>query len=148
MPKSHRGHKFIFCVIDEMTNYLITMPIHQARSEEIGDALIDTIISKYGIPEYMIMDQDSTFMSTVMSYLFKRLNIKIKMVAPFNNQSLQAEHGIKSLSSILTKHLMEQGQMWPKYLPLSTLAYNTFNSPNLANYSPYELVFGKSQRYF
>ena len=32
--------------------------------------------------------------------------------------------------------------MWPKYLPLATLAYNTFNSLNLANYSPYELMFG------
>ena len=31
MPKSYRGHKFILCVIDEMTNYLITMPIYQAR---------------------------------------------------------------------------------------------------------------------
>ena len=44
MPKSHKGHKFILCVIDEMTNYLITMPIYQARSEEIGDALIDNVI--------------------------------------------------------------------------------------------------------
>ena len=50
MPKSYRGHKFILCVIDEMTNYLITMPIYQARSEEIGDSLIDNVISKYGIP--------------------------------------------------------------------------------------------------
>ena len=146
MPRSHKGHKFILCVIDEVTNYLITMPIHQARSEEIGDALIDNVISKCGIPEYMIMDQDSTFMSTIMSYLFKRLNIKIKMVAPFNHQSLQAEHGIKSLSSISTKHLTEQGQMWPKYLPLAMLAYNTFNSPNLADFSPYEFVFGRKPK--
>ena len=92
-----------------MTNYLITIPIHQARSEEIGDALIDNVISKYGIPEYMTMDQDSAFMSTIMSHLFKRLNIKIKTVPPCNHQSLQAEHGIKLLSSILTKHLTEQG---------------------------------------
>ena len=49
MPKSYRGHKFILCVIDEMTNYLITMPIYQARSEEIGDSLIDNVISKFGI---------------------------------------------------------------------------------------------------
>ena len=82
MPKSHRGHKFILCVIDEVTNYLITMPIHQARSEEIGDVLIDNIISKYGTPEYMIMEQDSAFMSTIMSYLFKRL---INKVAPVNH---------------------------------------------------------------
>ena len=99
MPKSCKGHKFILCVIDKMTNYLITMPIYQARSEEIGDALIDNIISKYSIPECMIMDQDSAFMSTIMNYLFKSLNIKVKAVPPFNHQSLQAEHGIKSLSS-------------------------------------------------
>ena len=68
MPKSYRGHKFIQCVIDEMTNYLITMPIYQARSEKIGDALIDNVISKYGIWEYLIMDQDSAFMSTIMNY--------------------------------------------------------------------------------
>ena len=53
------------------------------------------------------------YVNTLMSYLFKKLNIKIKTVAPYNHQSLQVEHGIKSLSTILTKHLTEQGQMWP-----------------------------------
>ena len=36
--------------------------------------------------------------------------------------------------------------MWPKYLLLTTFAYNTFNTPNLANYSPYELVFGRKPK--
>ena len=79
-------------------------------------------------------------MSMLMNYLFIRLNIKIKTVTPCNHQSLQAAHEIKSLSTILTKHLTEQGQMWP------TLAYNTFNSPNIGNYSPYELVFGRQPK--
>ena len=41
---------------------------------------------------------------------FKRLGIKIKTVAPYNHQSFQAEHSIKSLSSILTKHLTGLGE--------------------------------------
>ena len=32
MPRSHKGHKYILCIIDEVTNYLITVPIYQARS--------------------------------------------------------------------------------------------------------------------
>ena len=36
--------------------------------------------------------------------------------------------------------------MWTKYLSLATFAYNTFNSPNLGNYSPYELPFGKNPK--
>ena len=62
MTRSHKGHKYILCVIDEVTNSLITVPIHQAKSEEIGDALIQNVIAKYCIPEHIIMDQDSTFM--------------------------------------------------------------------------------------
>ena len=146
MPRSHKGHKFILCIIDEVTNYLITVPIYQARSEEIGEALIENIITKCSIPEYIIMDQDSAFMSSLMMYLLDKFNIKIRTVAPYNHQSLQVEHGIKSLSTILTKHLTNLGQLWPKYLPLAMFAYNTFNIPNLGNFSPYELTYGRKPR--
>ena len=92
------------------------------------------------------MDQDNTFMSSLMKYLFNKLDIKIKTVTPYSHQSLQAEHGIKSLSMILMKHLTNLGQIWPKYLSLATFVYNTFNIPNLANYSPYKLVFRRKPK--
>ena len=53
------------------------------------------------------MDQDSAFMSSLMNYLLKKFEIKVRTVAPYNHQSLQVEHGIKSLSNILKKHLTE-----------------------------------------
>ena len=92
------------------------------------------------------MDQDSAFMSSLMTYLLDKFNIKIKTVAPYNHQSLQAEHGIKLLSNILTKHLTNLGQMWPKYLSLATFAYNTFNTPNVGHYNPYKLTFGRKPK--
>ena len=85
-------------------------------------------------------------MSSVITYLLNKFNIKIRTVTPYNHQSFQAEHGIKSLSTILTKHLANLGQMWPKYLPLATFAYNMFNTPNLGNFSPYELNYGRKPR--
>ena len=126
MPRSQKGHRYILCVIDEVTNFLIMVPIFQARSDEVGEALLEQVIRKHGIPNYIIMDQDSAFMSSLMTYLFHRLNIKIKTIVPYNHQSLQAEHGMKSLTCILTKHLTGLGQMWTKYLSLATFAYNTF----------------------
>ena len=146
MPRSHKGHKFILCIIDEVTNYLITVPIYQAKSEEIGEVLIEYVITKYCIPEYIIMDQDSAFMSSLMTYLLNKYNIKIRTVAPYSYQYLQAEYSIKSLSTMLTKHLANLGQIWPKYLPLAAFTYNMFNTPNLGNYSPYELTYGRKPR--
>ena len=78
MPRSHKGHKYILCIVDEVTNYLITVPILQARSEEIGEALIENVITKYCIPEYIIMDHDSAFMSSLMTYLFHKFDKKLK----------------------------------------------------------------------
>ena len=147
MPRSSKGHKFILCIIYEVTNYLITVPMYQSKAEEVGENLIEHVITKYCIPDCIIMDQDSAFMSSIMNYLFSRFNIKIKTVAPYNHQSLQAEHGTKSLSTALTKHLTNLGQMWPKYLSLATFAHNTFNTLNLANYSPYELVFRRKSKF-
>ena len=83
------------------------------------------------------MDQDRAFMSS-MNFLFKKFDIKVRTVVLYNHQSLQAEHRIKSLSNILTEHLTN-----PKYLQLATFTYSTFNTPNLGNYSPYQLVFGR-----
>ena len=48
--------------------------------------------------------------------------------------------------AFLTKHLTNLGQMWPKYLHFTTFAYNTFNTPNLGNYSPYELVIRRKPK--
>ena len=50
--------------------------IHQSRSEKTGDTLIENVISKYCVPDYIVMDQDSAFMSSLMNYLFKKLDIK------------------------------------------------------------------------
>ena len=50
MLRSYKGHKYILCIKDKVTNYLITVLIHQSRSEEIGDALIEYILSKYCVP--------------------------------------------------------------------------------------------------
>ena len=73
-------------------------------------------------------------MSSLINYLFQKFDNKIKTVVSYNHQSLQAEHGIKSLSNILTKQLTNQGQMWPKYLQLATFQYIQY--PKLRKLQP------------
>ena len=44
MSRSNKGHKYILCIIEKITNYLITVPIHQSKSEDLGDALIENVL--------------------------------------------------------------------------------------------------------
>ena len=65
MSKSYKGHKFILAVTEEVPKLMIAIPIHLSSSEEIGDDLIEHILSMYSIPECMIIDHyDSAFMSS------------------------------------------------------------------------------------
>ena len=56
MPKSNKEHKFILCVINEVTNYLITLLLYQARSKEVRETLIEKVVMKYCIPDCILMD--------------------------------------------------------------------------------------------
>ena len=88
MPRSHKVHKYILCIIDKVTNYFIAVSTCQSKAEEIPDALIEHIITKYCVPGCIIMDQESSFMSSLINYLCSKLDIKIKTEAPYNHQSL------------------------------------------------------------
>ena len=46
MPRLHKGHKYILCIIDKVTNLLITVPIFHAKSEEVGEALLEHVINQ------------------------------------------------------------------------------------------------------
>ena len=76
MPQSSQGHKFILCIIDEVINYLIMVPIYHSKAEEIAEALIEHTVTKYCVADCIIMDQDSTFMSSLMNYLFNKFILK------------------------------------------------------------------------
>ena len=54
-----------------------------------------------------------------------------------------AEHGIKSLTNILMKHLTGLGDNWPQYCKPAMLVYNSFATPNLDNLSPFEVALGR-----
>ena len=69
--------------------------------------------------------------------------IQLVTVSPTNHKFLQAEHGIKSLSNILMKHLSGLDDDWHLYTRSAMLTYNTYNTPNLDNLSPFELALGR-----
>ena len=137
----NKGYSHILVLLCEVTNYMVALPLMSTRIPHILDAFQKGYLAYFGPPTHIICDQDPAFTSSLMEAFVTQLNIKIILVSPTNHQSLQAEHGIKSLSGLLVKHLSTVWS-WHSVLPYSMLCYNGYSSPNLNGYSPYELVFG------
>ena len=131
----------ILVLLCEVSHYMVVLPLHSTRTQHILEVFQRGYMAYFGPPSHIICDQDPAFTSSLMEAFALKLNINIILVSPRNHKSLQAEHGIKSLSGLLVKHLSEQWN-WVSCLSYSSLCYNCYDSPNLDGHSPYELVFG------
>ena len=137
----NKGYSHILVLLCEVTNYMVALTLMSTRTPHILDAFQRGYLAYFGPPTHIVCDQDPVFTSSLMEAFVTQLNIKLILVSPTNHQSLQAEHGIKSLSDLLVKDLSTVWS-WHSVLPYSMLCYNGYSSPNLNGYSPYVLVFG------
>ena len=114
---------------------MVALPLQSTRTKSTLEAFQRGYLAYFGPPTY-ICDQDPAFTSSLMEAFVTQLNIKVILVSPTNHKSLQAEHGFKSLSGLLVKHLSEVWS-WHSCLSYSMLCYNAFSTPNFNGYSPY-----------
>ena len=142
MNKSSEGFQYILVIISELSNYMAAYPLKTQTSAEVCLAIYNYFLPAFGKPEVIICDQGAAFVSEGSRAFFHALGVSLITVSTTNHQSLQAEHGIKSLVQLLEKHLTKDGSRWHMFLPAAVFNYNTYNSPNLDQYSPYELTFG------
>ena len=109
MPPSKSPYKYILVLLCDISNFLVATPMKKATAEEVCSILFDNFMAYYAVPMRIICDQDPAFMSSLCQWFFKAYGIQLVTVSPTNHKSLQAEHGIKSLSNILMKHLSGLG---------------------------------------
>ena len=85
-----------YILLDSLLFKIVSNPDKEATVLAIPEVCMDKIITLY------LSSLFTGHQKVIKTY---KLDIKIKAVAPYNHQSLQEEHGIKSLSTILMKLL-------------------------------------------
>ena len=144
MPVSSNNYKFILVLLCESSNFLIAEPTKTTQAPEVCKILMKYFIRYFGAPKQIITDQDPALLSSLCQWCFKTFGIKLITCSLTNHKSLLAEHGIKSLSNILMKHLTGLGKNWDNFVDPGMLTYNTHCTPNLDNVCPFQLALGKN----
>ena len=144
MPPSggKNSYNFILVMLCEVSNYLVVAQLKTARTVEICTAINKSFIRYFSPAMHIMCDQVPAFMSTMAQVFFQHFGIRVITVSTTNHKSLLAEHGIKSLGEILKCHLGEFGRDWVNFLDFAMLVYNSYSTPNLDGFCPFELVFG------
>ena len=144
MPTSSTGFKHLMVICDEITRYIVCVPLKSVDAETVCEALIQKVICVFGPPSCLITDAAASLTGKLLTLLCDTLNIDKKVISVENHGSLHVERHIRTLSDFLKVNLNQLGNDWVRYVSTTCYAYNSFSSPTLGNYSPYELVFGRT----
>jgi hypothetical protein len=63
-------------MIDDLTKYLIAVPLPNAEANTVADAFVKNFLLIYGQPETILTDKGSNFMSEVFKNVCKLFKIK------------------------------------------------------------------------
>ena len=74
-PPSEDGHRYILTLIDFATHYPEAVPLKNIDTETVAEALVD-IFSRLGVPEEILSDLGTQFVSDCMKEVTRLLNIK------------------------------------------------------------------------
>ena len=74
-PPREAGHRYIVTLVDYATRYPEAVPLKKITTEAVAEALLD-IYSRVGIPEEVLTDQGTQFMSKCMQEVSRLLSIK------------------------------------------------------------------------
>ena len=83
-PQSDTGHRYILTLFDYATRYPEAVPINKITTEAVAEALLN-IYNRVGIPEEMLTDQRTQFMSKCMQEVSRLLSIKGLPNTPYNS---------------------------------------------------------------
>lgn len=147
LPITNLDNKYILTFQDNFSKYLIAIPIPTQDAQTVAEKLVTEVICKYGVPNSILSDQGTNFISETFKNVCKLLKIKkIQTTSyhPQSNGSLERSHAV--LAAYLRNYVNEDQSNWDLWLPYATFAYNT-TPHTVTGYTPHEIIFGKKAGY-
>ncbi|CAF1408885.1 unnamed protein product, partial [Rotaria sordida] len=72
-PTSRRGNKYIICLTDILSKFVVTKAVRDNTAQTAVKFLKEDVISKFGTPRCILTDNGTHFTSTIMNELIKQI---------------------------------------------------------------------------
>ena len=144
-PPSEDGHRYILTLVDFATRYPEAVPLKNNDTETVAEALVD-IFSRLGVPEEILSDLGTQFVSECMQEVTRLLSIKQLTTTPYLpmcNGLTEKFNG--TMKSMLKRLCSEQPRQWHRYINPLLFAYREVPQES-TGFSPFELLYGRAVR--
>ena len=120
---SEAEHRYILTHVDYATRYPEAVPLKRIDTETVAGALVD-IYSRLGVPEEILSDQGTKFISDCMKEVCRLLGVTQPTTTPYHpmcNGLLERFNG--TLKKMLKRLCSEKPKQWHRYINALLFAY-------------------------
>ena len=122
-PPTSKGKRYALTVICMLTGYVFCIPLKTKTTEEVLQAYIDNVYSKFGGSVKIL--SDNYFKNKIFEQVAKELGVVYKLYTPpyhpASNGRIEGFHAF--LKACISKHISPQLE-WDDLVPLACAAYN------------------------
>ncbi|XP_057816942.1 uncharacterized protein LOC131030232 [Cryptomeria japonica] len=127
---------------DYFTKWIEAIPTKRATSKIVIEFLMDNVLTWFGVPVKLIMDNAMCFRSEEFIEFCASYGITMSYSSPYHPQGNgQAESSNKSLPNIIKNILEQNKRPWDQKFKLDLWA-NRITVKKAIGISPFELVYG------
>jgi hypothetical protein len=142
-PPSSNGHRFVLVATDYFTTWTEVVPLKNMTHKEVIEFITEHIIHRFGIPQTLTIDQETSFMSKEVRDFAELYKIKLLKSSPYYAQANgQAESSNKTLIKLIKKKIKENLRRWHKVLSEALWAHRILRH-GATKVTPFELVCGQ-----
>lgn len=147
LPKS-KGAEVIWVVIDRFSRYGHFLALtHPISAKTLAQAFFDNIYRLHGLPDSIVSDRDSLFLSEFWKTLFKISGTRLNLSSAYHPQS---DGGTERVNQCLEQYLRsvtcQNPKNWSSWLPAAEWWYNTTFHTTL-NTTPFQVVYGMKPKH-
>jgi hypothetical protein len=141
LPRTQKGRDSIFVVVDQSSKMAHFIPCHKTNdAAHIADLFFHDIIHLHGVPNTIIFDCDTKFLSHFWRCLWAKLGTELLFSLSPQTDG-QTEVVNRTLSTMLWAILKKNLKLWEKGLPHIEFPYNRLLH-SITKMCPFQIVYG------
>ena len=133
----------IIALVDTFSKFVVAVPLPDHKAETYIDAIIQSVILTYGMPEELVSDGAPEFRGGLQKEMFKIFGVTRKITSPYRPQTNGTiERIFRTIRPVLAALCANAPRDWDLLLPYALFAYNTSFHASIGN-TPFNIMFGR-----
>lgn len=142
LPSSTRRHEYLLVFVDYFSRWVELFPMRTAIARTIATILRTEILTRYGVPDFILSDRGTQFVSSIFKELCEKWSVTPKLTTAYHPQTNMTERVNRTLKCMIASYVDENHKKWDQYLPELRFALNSAVQES-TGMSPAELQLGR-----